>query len=731
MDTTIISILRVCIARAATLNSRNQSYHRAGFIVLFGTGRHSIRKATGPDLERGYIKFGNHNLTTKVSKPDCSSSCQSLFLSCSRLNHLNKYGDIERMSLDASKSHDFNGSCQNLNPTSVKAEQAKTSMSKLSNVPLISADGLRGLLPGAPVAGLDRNQFNVVLKLVAMRIPAKQCSEFLNKFDDELFVRPRMKRIFNHNHTTAASDPSTCITGQSVATSESRYMLLSEKYTWDNVRALLSEEKLAYLNANGCTLEPFDLLIDYNSLSVEEVLRQLLPATIEERVWGSSAAETKVRIKATEIPSSYEQVGVLAHMNIREELWSYKYIIGQVMLDKHYPTIKTVVNKTGTIENEFRTFPMEVIAGVESFDVEVRESGAKFKFNFRDVYWNSRLGTEHHRLIEQISSAASLPLQDQYSLNWFGAQTAHHVPPLVVADLMAGVGPFAIPLSLNNNVTIMPSKGKNKQSASTPVTQHRATSRREVRVYANDLNPASHQALVANRGLNHISIGLPDEVSLGHCSGILTAYNTCGRMFIRQLYRDLGAAAGRREIWAGAPTVEHCIMNLPQNATDFLDAFVGIGKLFLTAATTSATEAGVSASQLQDNMALVHAGLPMPRVHVYGFSTDPLDPIADMARRAAATMGCSVRALYGDESTPDLLRAYDRAIENTTHDGHVLTAGGIADSYGKSNERCSGTIVRDVAPTKLMICLSFILPREVAFTADTDLAVLSKRRRED
>ena len=51
-----------------------------------------------------------------------------------------------------------------------------------------------------------------------------------------------------------------------------------------------------------------------------------------------------------------------------------------------------------------------------------RESDCQFTFDFREVYWNSRLHTEHERLI-----------------NIFDPEEG------VVADVMAGVGPFAVP----------------------------------------------------------------------------------------------------------------------------------------------------------------------------------------------------------------------------------------------------------------------------------------------
>jgi hypothetical protein len=69
--------------------------------------------------------------------------------------------------------------------------------------------------------------------------------------------------------------------------------------------------------------------------------------------------------EGVDVPSSFETVGHIAHFNLRDEQVPYQAIIGQVCLDKN-PTIKTVVQKVGEIENEFRVFAMKIIAGVLS-----------------------------------------------------------------------------------------------------------------------------------------------------------------------------------------------------------------------------------------------------------------------------------------------------------------------------------------------------------------------------
>ena len=98
-------------------------------------------------------------------------------------------------------------------------------------------------------------------------------------------------------------------------------------------------------------------------------------------------------------------------------------------------------------------------------------------------------------------------------------------PPIVVADLMAGVGPFAVPLAL-----------------------HGCT------VHANDLNPDSHKWLVHNAQRNKVA-------------STLTPYNMCGREFVAHL------RGRRRPAPAPAPLTpvvwfDHAVMNLPNDAPE-------------------------------------------------------------------------------------------------------------------------------------------------------------------
>ena len=100
---------------------------------------------------------------------------------------------------------------------------------------------------------------------------------------------------------------------------------------------------------------------------------------------------------------------------------------------------------------------------------------------------------------------------------------------MVVADAMAGVGPFAIPLTTSNA----------PHYANTKIICH-----------ANDLNPTSYEYLEKNAKLNKCYVDR------------LTMYNLDAREFIHQMN-------------AKRVDVDHFIMNLPQLGPEFLDAFRG------------------------------------------------------------------------------------------------------------------------------------------------------------
>lgn len=196
--------------------------------------------------------------------------------------------------------------------------------------------------------------------------------------------------------------------------------------------------------------------VTYDQWPVDAVLRALIPAEVT-------------------IPTSFETVGHIAHLNLREEHTPYKQLIGQVMVDKLKPRIRTVVNKLQSTGGPYRTFAMEVLAGDPSLETQLRENGCTYHLDFSKVYWNSRLETEHRRIIESLK------------------------PDDVLADAFAGIGPFALPA---------------------------ARQKRCRKVYGNDLNPSSVEYLRRNAKAN----GLSEERLTTSCS--------CAREFIKRLVRE-------------------------------------------------------------------------------------------------------------------------------------------------------------------------------------------------
>ncbi|ODQ63233.1 hypothetical protein NADFUDRAFT_48142, partial [Nadsonia fulvescens var. elongata DSM 6958] len=263
---------------------------------------------------------------------------------------------------------------------------------------------------------------------------------------------------------------------------------------------------------------PYTLVLDYTHWRADEILSAILP----EKLLG-------------EVPTGFTVIGHIAHLNLRDEYLPYKNLIGEVIFDKN-PRIRTVINKLDSIDTKFRTFAMEVLAGDEDFEVEQSESGCRFQFDFRKVYWNSRLHSEHDRLVRQFS------------------------PGSAVCDVMAGVGPFAVPAGKKRVIT-----------------------------FANDLNPESYAAMVNNIKINKVeSFVFPSNLDglefIQKSSSLLFDFAQKTPVISvpvtsrpKRTKTTEGLVAKPATIDVTVPqTFDHYVMNLPDSAIEFLGAFRGL-----------------------------------------------------------------------------------------------------------------------------------------------------------
>lgn len=144
---------------------------------------------------------------------------------------------------------------------------------------------------------------------------------------------------------------------------------------------------------------------------------------------------------------------VKAHFNLRDHWLPYKNMIANVLLDKSN-AVRTVINKTEPVSEQstYRTFNLELLAGIDDLNVTHMEENCVYRFDYSKCYYNSKLHTEHRRLVTLFQ------------------------PGEAVCDVMAGVGPFALPSGKKN-----------------------------VFVWANDLNPDCYSSLKDNIKRNKVS----------------------------------------------------------------------------------------------------------------------------------------------------------------------------------------------------------------------------------
>ncbi|KJA28410.1 hypothetical protein HYPSUDRAFT_62040 [Hypholoma sublateritium FD-334 SS-4] len=440
-----------------------------------------------------------------------------------------------------------------------------------------------------PTDVIDKNAFHKTISVLGARISPERTRVLLkaNELRNCLMDLPKIR--------TVVSDPS--------QRDGDRLVLLRM-----SDKADIPVEAQQFLDKEAKGLVDYTVDLDYNYWTAEECLHAFLPEKLREGA-----------------PTGFAMTGHIAHVNLNDEYLPYKHIIGQLILDKN-KRVTTVVNKLNMIDNQFRFFKMELIAGEPQYVVEHREADCTFTFDFTEVYWNSRLHTEHERLVELFK------------------------PEDVIADVFAGVGPFAVPAA-----------------------------KKGCAVLGNDLNPNSAKYLAQNVEDNRVT----DLVRVSCEDGRDFIRTSVSRLYGTPFPAYTGPRPSRaqqekerkqlqkRVAAEGIPIppsvpaddtkpprrrISHFVMNLPDSAITFLDAFRGI------------------LSDAEDrNLSGTYSEMPMIHCHCFTRELEPEKAEADIRQRVEEKLG---HALGG---------------ETSFH------------------------LVRSVAPAKEMYCVSFRLPREVAF----------------
>lgn len=102
--------------------------------------------------------------------------------------------------------------------------------------------------------------------------------------------------------------------------------------------------------------------------------------------------------------SGLSRIGPLLHLDVPEPLREYKRLIAEVICDKERE-VQTVFGEPE--ETSKGGFANEVLAGPQSYHVELSHQGSSFTFHldnakFHDVYFDTKLAAERKRLVDSF-----------------------------------------------------------------------------------------------------------------------------------------------------------------------------------------------------------------------------------------------------------------------------------------------------------------------------------------
>jgi tRNA (guanine37-N1)-methyltransferase len=116
--------------------------------------------------------------------------------------------------------------------------------------------------------------------------------------------------------------------------------------------------------------------------------------------------------ESEELFSAFDQIGDIIVVRIPDSLLQKKKIIGETLLEQ-VKTAKSVFYQSSSVEGDFRTRDLEILAGIDKTETEYKEFGCRFLVDVQKAFFSPRLSTERDRI-------ANLVQDGEVIINMFG-----------------------------------------------------------------------------------------------------------------------------------------------------------------------------------------------------------------------------------------------------------------------------------------------------------------------
>ena len=111
--------------------------------------------------------------------------------------------------------------------------------------------------------------------------------------------------------------------------------------------------------------------------------------------------------ESNELISAFDQIGNIIIVRIPDLLLPKKKLIGETLLEQ-VKSAKSVFYQASSVEGEFRTRDLEILAGDDKTETEYKESGCKFVVDVRKAFFSPRLSSERMRIAELVNDGETI-----------------------------------------------------------------------------------------------------------------------------------------------------------------------------------------------------------------------------------------------------------------------------------------------------------------------------------